>query len=54
MERYEANEWESYVAGVEIDAFGQQCAEEIMVAEVVSGCVILKLGKSLSQNIIII
>lgn len=37
MERYEANEWESYVAGVEIDAFGQQCAEEIMVAEVVSG-----------------
>lgn len=34
MERYEANEWESYVAGVEIDAFGQQCAEEIMVAEV--------------------
>ena len=38
MERYEANEWESYVAGVEIDAFGQ----------------ILKLGKSLSQNIIII
>lgn len=34
MERYEANEWESYVAGVEIDAFVQQCAEEIMVAEV--------------------
>lgn len=34
MERYEANEWESYVTGVEIDAFGQQCAEEIMVAEV--------------------
>lgn len=34
MERYEANEWESYVAGVEIGAFGQQCAEEIMVAEV--------------------
>lgn len=30
MERYEANECESYVAGVEIDAFGQQCAEEII------------------------
>ena len=33
MERYEANEWESYVAAVEIEAFGEVCAEEIMVAE---------------------
>ena len=33
MERYEANEWESYVAAVDIEAFGEVCAKEIMVAE---------------------
>ena len=33
MEWYKADEWDSYVAGVEIEAFGECCAEEIMVAE---------------------
>lgn len=33
MERYEANEWDSYVAAVQIESFGECCAEEVMVAE---------------------
>ena len=34
MERYKADEWESYVAAVQIESFGECCAEKIMVAEV--------------------
>lgn len=50
MERYEANEWDSYVAAVQIEAFGEVCAEEVMVAEAGIWLRDFKAGKITSED----